>query len=61
MLEGVAAMLALLSAILPPLIAHFTMKSKERRIDNEALTRRSLDELDIGDDRLRNDQPPMQP
>lgn len=61
MLEGLAALLALLSAILPPLVAHFTFKSKERRIDNEALTRRSLDELDIGVHRLRNDQPPMQP
>jgi len=61
MLEGLAALLALLSAILPPLVAHFTFKSKERRIDNEALTRRSLDELDLGIDRMQHNQPPMQP
>lgn len=60
-MEILSLILALLSAILPPIIGHYTVKAKERRIDNEALTRRSLDELDIGVDRLRNDQPPVQP
>lgn len=58
-MEIVAAILALLAAIVPPLVGHLTVKAKERRIDNEALTRRSLDELDLGVDRLR-DQPPLQ-
>lgn len=52
-MEIVAAVFALLAAILPPLIGHLTVKAKERRIDNEALTRRSLDELDIGINRLQ--------
>lgn len=60
-MEIIAAVLAILSAVLPPIVAHFTVKAKERRVDNEALTRRSLDELDIGVDRVWNDQPPMQP
>ena len=47
-MEILAAVLAILSAILPPLVGHFTVKAKERRIDNEALTRRSLNELDVG-------------
>ena len=58
-MELLSLILALLSAILPPIIGHYTVKAKERRIDNEALTRRSLDELDIGVDRLRHNQPPM--
>lgn len=58
-MEIIAAILALLAAIVPPLVGHLTVKAKERRIDNEALTRRSLDELDLGVDRLR-DQSPMQ-
>jgi len=58
-MEIVAAILALLAAIVPPLVGHLTIKAKERRIDNEALTRRSIDELDLGVDRLR-DQSPMQ-
>lgn len=60
-MEILSLILALLSAILPPIIGHYTVKAKERRIDNEALTRRSLDELDIGVERVRNDQPPVQP
>jgi hypothetical protein len=58
-MEIISLILALLSAILPPIIGHYTVKAKERRIHNEALTRRSLDELDAGVDRLRNDQPSM--
>lgn len=58
-MEILSLILALLSAILPPIIGHYTVKAKERRIDNEALTRRSLDELDAGVDRLRNDQPSL--
>lgn len=58
-MEIISLILALLSAILPPIIGHYTVKAKERRIDNEALTRRSLDELDAGVDRLRNNQPSM--
>lgn len=58
-MELISLILALLSAILPPIIGHYTVKAKERRIDNEALTRRSLDELDAGVDRLRNNQPSM--
>jgi hypothetical protein len=52
-MEILAAVFAILAAILPPIVGHFTVKAKERRIDNEALTRRSLDELDIGVDRLQ--------
>jgi len=52
-MEIIAAVLAILSAVLPPIVAHFTIRAKERWIDNEALTRRSLDELDIGVDRLQ--------
>lgn len=52
-MEILAAILAILSAVVPPLVGHFVTKSKERRIDNEALTRRSLDELDIGVNRLQ--------
>ena len=58
-MEIIAAVLALLAAIVPPLVGHLTVKAKERRIDNEAITRRSLDELDLGVDQLR-DQSPMQ-
>jgi len=58
-MEILAAVLAILSAILPPLVGHFAVKAKERKQDNEALTRRSLDELDIGVSELRNHQPPM--
>lgn len=61
MIEAIGAILAVLSGILPPIIAHFTAKAKERRIDNEALTRRSLDELDRGVERLSKYQPPMSP
>ena len=58
-MEIIAAVLALLAAIVPPLVGHLTVKAKERRIDNEAITRRSIDELDLGVDQLR-DQSPMQ-
>lgn len=58
-MEILAAVLAILSAILPPLVGHFTVKAKERKQDNEALTRRSLDELDAGVNQLRNDKPPL--
>lgn len=58
-MEIIAAILALLAAIVPPLVGHLTVKAKERRIENEALTRRSIDELDLGVDRLR-DKSPMQ-
>lgn len=60
-MELISLILALLSAILPPIVGHYTVKAKERRIDNEALTRRSLDELDIGVERMRNDQSAVQP
>lgn len=60
-MEIIAAVLTLLITVLPTLITHWSVKAKERRIDNEALTRRSLDELDIGVSRVRNHQPPMQP
>lgn len=58
-MEIFAAILTLLSTVLPPLVAHLVARAKERKIDNEALTRRSIDELDIGVGRL-HDKPPMQ-
>ena len=58
-MEIIAAIFSLLAAILPPLVGHFTVKAKERKIDNETLTRRSLDELDANVDRLRRDQSPL--
>lgn len=51
-MELITALLTLLVTVLPALITHWSVKAKERRIDNEALTRRSLDELDIGTGRL---------
>lgn len=59
-MEILAAIFSFLAVVLPPIVGHLTVKAKERRIDNEALTRRSLDELDAGVNRVRN-QSPMQP
>jgi hypothetical protein len=56
MLEILGAILALLAAILPPLIAHFVRVSAEKKIEVDSLERRSIDELHIGADRLQ--QPP---
>lgn len=52
-MEIFAAILSILSAVLPPIVAALAQRAKERKTDNEALTRRSLDELDIGVERLR--------
>jgi hypothetical protein len=51
-MEIITAVLTLLVTVLPTLITHWSVKAKERRIDNEALIRRSLDELDIGTGRM---------
>ena len=52
-MEIFAAIITILSAILPPIVGHLAVKAMERRIDNEALTRRSLNELDIGINRMQ--------
>lgn len=60
-MEIIGAILTLLVTVLPTILTHYVVKAKERKLDNEALTRRSLDELDIGTQRLWNGQPPMSP
>ena len=62
MAEALAAFLALLATILPPIIAHYTRISAGKRLDADEMVQRSLDELDAVNDRVREQtrtQPPV--
>lgn len=58
MVEAIAAIVALLAAILPPLVARWADASKQDRIDDLALQHHSVDELHLGTDRVRQQAPP---
>jgi hypothetical protein len=60
MMEILAALLALLAAILPPLVAAWIRHSTVKRTEHDALTQLSLTELHAGTDQLRQ-QHPVQP
>jgi hypothetical protein len=57
-LEILAAIVALLAAILPPIIAAWVRNNAKERIQQDALTRHSIDELHHGTDRVRQPPPP---
>ena len=59
MLEILGAILAILAAVLPPLVAHFVRVAAEKKVETDALTRRSLDQLHRVDDRVRQSTPPV--
>lgn len=51
-MEVIAAVLSILAAILPPLVAHFAALSKKKGEEHASLTERSIDELSIGAERM---------